>query len=126
VSLFAVEWADVFVLRTVAHINPATFAQLDRDAFSNIGFASAAGMFVLGWLLMSISVWRSGAVFRHGAKVTLSGLIAIPLLQAGPWKAVGAVVGNLIFGAGLLILGRGLVRLDLSQPDEVVDRTSVF
>jgi hypothetical protein len=124
--LFAVEWADVFVLRTIAHIDPATFALLDRDAFSNIGFASAAGLFVLGWLLMSISLWRSGPVFRPGAKVTLSGLIAIPLLQAGPWKTVGAISGNLIFGAGLLILGRALVRLDFSQPDKVVDRTSVF
>jgi hypothetical protein len=118
--LFAVEWADVFVLRTVARVSPAAFPLFDKDTFSSIGFGSAASLFVLGWLLMSMSVWRSEVVPRRGAITTLVGLVAIPLLQASPWKTVGAVAGNVIFGAGLLMLGLALTRLDRESTEDTV------
>jgi hypothetical protein len=54
--LFAVEWANVFVLRAVAQSSPAALGALDKNSLLNIGSASAAGLFALGWLLLSVSL----------------------------------------------------------------------
>jgi hypothetical protein len=116
--LFAAEWADVFVLRPLARIHPAAFAALDKNLFSSIGFGSAAVLFTLGWVLLCASVWRSAYLPKAGAIWTLSGLVAIPVLGATPWKTLGVVLGNVIFGAGLFTLGRGVSRLDPPKSKE--------
>ena len=108
--VFAVEFCNVFVLRTVAQSNPDTFLAIDKSSFMNIGMASGVGLFALGWLLLSINVWRSKLLPRWAALATFSGLILIPTLQA-PLGLVGAIVGNAVFGTGLAGLGWALSKI---------------
>ena len=108
--LFAVEFTDVFVLRALAKTSPDVLAALDKNSLMNIGFASAAGLFALGWILLPISVWWAGVLSRWAAVTTLVGLLSIPLLQASPLHLSGASAGNFIFGVGLMGLGRAVAR----------------
>jgi hypothetical protein len=106
--LFAVEWANVFVLRAVAQSSPETLSALDKNSVLNIGFASAAGLFALGWLLLSLSLWRARVLPRWAALTTVAGLLSMPALQATPLGLIGGITGNVIFGVGLMGLGRAL------------------
>lgn len=108
--LFAVEFADVFVLPAVAVASPETYVAIDKNPFMSIGFGSAAGLFATGWLLLSISVWRIRLLPRWAAITTFAGLFLIPLLQA-PFGFPGGIVGNVVFGLGLMGLGRAMARL---------------
>ena len=114
--LFAVEWTNVFVLRAVAKTNADTLGAVDKNPLLNIGFASAAGLFALGWLLLSVSLWRARVLPRWAALVTLAGLLSIPALQALLGLA-GAIAGNLLFGVGLMGLGWAVVRVSTSDSD---------
>lgn len=105
--VFAIEFADVFVLRSVAQASADTYAAIDKNPFMNIGFASAVGLFAVGWALLSISVLRTRKHPRWAALATLAGLFLIPGLQAA-LGAVGAIAGNIVFGAGLMGLGWSL------------------
>jgi hypothetical protein len=106
--LFAVEWTNVFVLRAVAQSTPAALDALDRTPLFNTGFASAAGLFALGWLLLSVGVWRARVFPRWAAVTTMAGLVSTPALQATPLGIGGAIAGNVVFGVGLMGLGRAL------------------
>jgi hypothetical protein len=115
--LFAVEWANVFVLRAVAQTNADTLGAIDKNALLNIGFASAAGLFALGWLLLSVSLWRARVLPRWPALTTLAGLLSIPALQATPLGLAGAIAGNFLFGVGLMGLGWAVARASTSASD---------
>jgi hypothetical protein len=108
-SLFAVEFVDVFVLRAVAQVAPETVAPLDKATLMNIGFASAASLFALGWILLSITAWKTKMLPRRAAQATLLGLFLIPILQ-GTLGLAGAIVGNFVFGGGLIGLGWALTK----------------
>ncbi|MEY2562234.1 MAG: hypothetical protein QOH88_427 [Verrucomicrobiota bacterium] len=103
--LFAVEFTDVFVFYPLAGINLAALSAIDKHPLTSIGFASAAGVFALGWLLLAISVWRTGILPRWAAIAAAAGLVLIPLLQASPLHAWGAIIANGIFSVGLAGLG---------------------
>lgn len=102
--LLSVEFADVFVLRAVAQIAPQTADALDKSSLLNTGFALAIGFFALGWLLMAINAWKTKLLPRWAAITTFAGLFLISILQA-LFGIGGAVIGNAVFGAGLIGLG---------------------
>jgi hypothetical protein len=108
--LFAVEWSNLFVLRAVAQTSPEALAPLDKSSLMTVGFASGAGFFVLGWLLLSVSLWRARVFPRWTALTTFAGLILIPALGATPLGTSGQIPGNVIFGFGLLGLGYALAK----------------
>ncbi len=108
--LFAVEWANLFVLRAVAQTSPASLSALDKSSLMTVGFASAAGLFMLGWLLLSVSLWRANVFPRWAALTTLTGLILIPALGATALSFAGQITGNIIFGLGLIGLGYSLAK----------------
>lgn len=112
VLLVAVEWTNVFVLRAVAQTSPEALDALGETSLMKIGFSSAAGLFGLGWLLFSISLWRARIFPRWAAITMLAGLLLIPALGATPLGIAGAIVGNAIFGLGLIGSGRALARID--------------
>lgn len=105
--LFAVEWTNVFVMRPLAQVSPETLRALDKNPLLNAGFGSAAGLFALGWLLLSLSVWQTRAFPRWASLTTFAGLISTPVLQALLGLG-GGIAGIVIFGAGLMGLGRAL------------------
>ena len=107
--LLSVEFADVFVLRAVAQIAPQTADALDKSSLLNTGFALAIGFFALGWLLMAINAWKTKLLPRWAAITTFAGLFLISILQA-LFGIGGAVIGNAVFGAGLIGLGWGACR----------------
>jgi len=109
--VLAVEFCDVFVLRTVAQTNRETFVAIGKNPFMNIGMASGVGLFAVGWLFLSGNLWRLKLLPRWAALATFLGLILIPGLQA-PFGVVGAMLGNSVFGAGLAGLGWALRRVD--------------
>ena len=103
--LFAVEWSNLFILRAVAQTSPETFLALNESSLMTSGFAAGVGIFSLGWLLFSVSIWRTKIFPRWAALLTLAGLILIPILGITPLGITGQVVGNAIFGLGLSGLG---------------------
>lgn len=109
--LFALEWANLFVLRTVAQTHPDTLAGLDKSRLLTMGFASGAGLFMLGWLLLAASTWQINVLPRWASLSTIAGLILIPVLGATPLRTAGQVIGNVVFGVGLMGLGYSLFQL---------------
>jgi hypothetical protein len=108
--LFAVEFADVFILPAVAVASPETYVAIDKNPFMSIGFGSAAALFTIGWLLLAISVWRIRLLPRWAAITTFAGLFLIPILQA-PFGFPGGIAGNVVFGLGLMGLGFAVATL---------------
>ncbi len=106
--LFAIEWANLFVLRAVAQTSPDALAVIDKSPLMNAGFASGAVLFMLGWLMFLASIWRTRVYPRWAAITGLAGLLLIPLLAATPLGLAGQIIGNVVFAFGLLGLGRAL------------------
>lgn len=106
--LFAIEWSNLFVLRAVAQTSPDTLGVLDKSKLMTVGFASGAGVFMIGWLLLSISLWQAGVVPLWTALTTLAGLLLIPILGVTPLAFTGQIIGNVVFGIGLIGLGYSL------------------
>lgn len=107
--LFAVEWSNLFTLRAVAQTSPETFNVLDKSKLMTVGFASGAGIFMLGWLLLSVSILQVDVSPRWASLSTLAGLILIPALGVTRLGVVGQVIGNVVFGLGLIGLGYSLI-----------------
>lgn len=109
--LIAVEWSNLFMLRAVAQTSPETLSVPDKSPLMTMGFASGAGAFMLGWLLLSVSLWQANVFQRWAALSTLMGLILIPALGASPLGVLGQIVGNVVFGLGLIGLGYSLANM---------------
>jgi len=109
--LFAIEWSNLFVLRAVAQTSPETLAVLDKSRLVTIGFASGAGIFMLGWLLLAASTWQTNVLPRWTSISTIVGLILIPILGATSLGTAGQVVGNVVFGLGLIGFGYTLIQI---------------
>lgn len=107
--LFAVEWSNLFVLRAVAQTSPETLGALDKSTLMTVGFASGAGIFMLGWLLLSVSIWLTNVFPRWASLSILAGLILIPILGVTPLGIVGQVIGNVGFGIGLIGFGYSML-----------------
>jgi len=108
--LFAVEWSNLFVLRAIAQTSPETFSALNKSSLMTAGFASGVALFAFGWLLFCVSLWSAKVFPRWATLSTFAGLILIPILGVTPLGVVGQVVGNVIFGSGLIGLGLSLAR----------------
>ena len=108
--LVAVEWSNLFVLRAVAQTSPDALKRLGDSMLVTVGFASSAVLFMVGWLLLSASVWRSRVLPAWAAATTAAGLVAIPVLGATPLGQNGQIAGNVIFGVGLAGLGRAMMK----------------
>jgi hypothetical protein len=112
--LLATEWAEVFLVRTLALRVPDALQTLDAGHGLNgydWGALIALGMFALGWIALAASTFRTGMLSRGAAALVIAGFFATPLLGAALPGAWGAVVGNGILGLGWFWLGSDLRRL---------------
>ena len=110
ILFFSLEWSNLFVLRAVAQTSPEALAVLDKSRLMTIGFASGAGIFMLGWIFLAASTWLVNELPRWASLSTIAGLILIPALGVTPLGIVGQVIGNAIFGVGLIGMGYSLIR----------------
>ena len=108
--LVGVEWANVFVLRAVAQSSPEAFGALDHSKLMAIGFASAAGLFAIGWILMAVSAIKSRVFARWVPITVIAGLVLIAALGVTPLGLTGAIVGNVVFGLGIMAMGREITK----------------
>lgn len=109
ILLFALEWSNLFVLRAVAQTSPDTLAVLDKSRLMTIGFVSGAGIFMLGWFFLAANTWLVNMLPRWASLSTIAGIILIPALGVTPLGIVGQVIGNAIFGVGLIGMGYSLI-----------------
>ena len=107
--LLAIEWSNLFVLRPVAQSSPEALGLLDKSSLITAGTASGAGIFMLGWLLLAMSLWRGNLFPQWAAPATIAGIILIPLLGVTPLGVIGQVIGNVVFGLGLIGFGYSLL-----------------
>ena len=103
--LVCVEWSNVFVLRAVAQSNPEVLSALDNSTVMTVGFASAAGLFALGWILLASSAIKSRVFPLWAPIAVISGLILTAVLGATPLGLNGAIFGNVVFGLGIMAMG---------------------
>ena len=108
--LVGVEWSNVFVLRALAQSSPEALGALDESKLLMIGFVSAAGLFALGWILLAASVIKSQVFARWIPVTVIVGLVLIPALGATPLGLAGAIAGNVVFGLGIMAMGRDLAK----------------
>jgi hypothetical protein len=111
--LLATEWAEVFVVHTLALGAPQSLAALESGhgpTLYDLGSMIAFATFALGWIALAAATLRAGAFPRAAAWLVIVGLFATPLLGAALHGAWGAAVGNAILGAGWFWLGLDVAR----------------
>ena len=113
--VFAHEWGQVFFLHELANVSPDGLeALVDRDGL-NLYSIEAYGVlitFMLGWLLLGISMLLARVFNLLGPLLLVGGFFAVPILAASLPGLWGFIVGNLVIAAGFLLIGR-----DLSQAE---------
>jgi hypothetical protein len=112
-ALFAHEWAQVFFLHPMAHSMPGALEALeDVEGMNLFDWESviAMGLFMLGWMLLSISALFSGAFDKIGPALVLGGLFAVPLLAVAIEPLLGQALGNVILSSGWLLMGLNMMR----------------
>jgi len=107
--LVGLEWSNVFVLRPVAQVAPEALEALDDAPLLMAGFASGAGLFTLGWILMAVSVLRTRVTARWAPITVLAGFALAAALGASPLGPTGMIIGSVVIGVGFVGLGRGVM-----------------
>ena len=108
--IVCVEWSNVFVLRAIAQSVPEALSALDKSSLMDMGFASAAGLFAIGWILIAVTTIMSKLFARWIPITVIAGLVLIPVLGATPLGLTGAIIGNTVFGLGIAAMGWKLVK----------------
>lgn len=108
--MFAVEWANLFVLRPVAQTSPETFTALNESTLMSVGILSGLGLFMLGWILMSVSSLLVNVFPRWAAISTIAGFILVPVLGVTPLGIAGQVIANVVLTLGLAGMGYAVVK----------------
>ncbi len=111
--IFAHEWAQVFFLHELAIVAPEGLNTLvDRDGlnFYMVEFLTVLSTFMLGWILLGISMLLARVFHPIGPILLLAGFFSVPILAASMPDLWGFVVGNLIVALGYFMIGRDLLR----------------
>ncbi len=105
--LLAMEWGEVFIVRTLALRSPQALKGLEGGpglSPYDLGAMIAFAAFTLGWLTFAIATLRAGILSRRSAWFLITGFILVPMLG---WARVwGAIASNAVLGGGWIMLGR--------------------
>jgi len=108
--IVGVEWSNIFVLKSVAQSYPEALGIIDQVKLMEIGFVTAAGLFAIGWILLAVSVIKT-KIFAYWIPITvIAGIVLIAILGATPLGFAGAIIGNAIFGFGVIAMGWKLAK----------------
>jgi hypothetical protein len=117
--LLAWEWVDVFVLHGLARSHPDTLRALEAEqgiGFYDLGGILAAATFALGWLAFAAATYRTTPALRRGATLVIAGFFVVPMLTVVLGPRWGGALGNLVLGAGWVLLGRGVIAAGATPP----------
>lgn len=112
IALFAHEWGQVFYVHPLARASAEGLRALEDAGdmtLYDIGALTALATFTLGWMLFAVSMLRAGVVGRLGPILLLAGFVAVPLLGGAVSEVWGMVVGNVVLGAGWILIGREII-----------------
>ena len=112
-TAFAIEAVQVTLVRDLAFQAPEVLERLQSSGALvryDVAFAIGAGIFVVGWLAVAAVTLRAGVLARRGPFALIGGLFLVPILGGllGIW---GMVAGNVVLGAGWVLLGLDLRRV---------------
>lgn len=112
VFVFGLDYAEVFIFPTLAIEFPEVVETYgDGTMMPSVAFAFPATgvLFVVGFVLFATELYRTEAVARGAALVTIAGTVAFGIGLSGLFPMIVVRVGAAIFGAGLIWLGASLV-----------------
>jgi len=113
-GLFNVEFGQASTFHAIALHAPATLTQVMaiRDSSLAIGASLAVLAFLIGWLVLALSLLLSSQYSKLGPALILAGLPLPFLLSAvgvpTPWPAIASSV---VTGSGWFLLGWQMIRL---------------
>lgn len=110
--LFANEWQQIFVISDLALHSPDALMSLDNSeglSRYDIGSMLAILIFVIGWILLAISMLKSKTFTRLGPILIFVGFFATPIFSIflpHPW---GSAIGNAVLGYAFYLIGKEMV-----------------
>ena len=113
VFVFGLDYAEVFIFPVLAVEYPQVVLEYgDGTMMPSIAFAFPITglLFVLGFVLFSWQLMRTGAVDPMAAVTTLVGTLVFGLGLSGLLPMIVVRIGATVFGAGLILLGLALWR----------------
>ncbi|NNG06025.1 MAG: hypothetical protein HKM95_18235 [Inquilinus sp.] len=113
VFVFGLDYAEVFIFPTLAVEFPAVVhAYGDGTSMPSIAFAfpAAGALFLAGFVLFGWELYRTGAVSRGAAALTILGTIVFGIGLSGQVPMIVVRAGAVVYGGGLIWLGLDLWR----------------
>jgi hypothetical protein len=110
--VFAWEWGQVFIVHGIALHAPEALTALEATGGPtpfDLGVLIALLVFTLGWLAFAFSMVLTREYGRLAPTLVIAGFFALPLLGSVLPGAWGMVAGNVVLGAGWILLGRALI-----------------
>ena len=113
VFVFGLDYAEVFIFPTLAVEFPEVVVRYgDGTMMPSVAFAFPVTgvMFLVGFVLFSWELYRTQAVVKGAALLTLVGTIVFGIGLSGMVPMIVVRVGAVIYGAGLGWLGLSLLK----------------
>jgi len=111
--LLGVEWSQLFDVRDIARRAPDALNALNTArgmSLSDLGGLVVLGIFTIGWLALAIFLMiKARAMSRVASALVVVGILVILLLHPVLPRFLGAIVGNIVLGAGWAGLGYQLL-----------------
>ncbi len=113
VFVFGLDYAEVFIFPTLAVEFPEVVETYgDGTMMPSVAFAFPITgiLFVIGFVLFAAELYRTSAVSRGAAVLTIIGTIGFGIGLSGLLPMIVVRIGATVFGAGLVWLGVSLIR----------------
>ena len=113
VFVFGLDYAEVFIFPTLAVEFPEVVELYgDGTMMPSVAFAFpiTGVLFVVGFVLFGRELYRTRAVDKGAALLTIIGTVVFGIGLSGLLPMIVVRVGSVIFGAGLVWLGVSLYR----------------
>lgn len=113
ISFSGISFTKLFVLPLLARNDPGSVAEhniAEMVSVSPLGSSAIGLTFLVGFLLFCGNLLQSKAVPAPGAIVTMAGVVVFTTAMAAGLPFLVLRLGAVIFGAGILAMGLGLLR----------------
>jgi len=115
VFVFGLDYSEVFIFPTLAVEFPEVVVKYgDGTSMPSVAFAFpvTGAMFLAGFVLFSSELLKTKAIHRNTGYLTILGTVIFAVGLSGLLPMIVVRVGAVVFGAGLIALGYGLLHRD--------------